>query len=229
MGGGEAGVLGFAARHQLVLGAQIRAFLQLTETAEREAVSRLVCGGDLERVRLLPDLDAFAVSAAGLAAAGCEAAPSTRVDRELRRAIGAVWVWMRAGDGRFPGATVLSERELLTHDLAAAASDASPRSKPSPRYGLRIGGVRSPRETGLHYPDMLVKLRDGWCAVHLQLGPVGNEELQALLRSYGTDERYGRVVFLVERERVGEQVETAAVSVGVSAMTSVQWMEWPQP
>jgi hypothetical protein len=44
--------------------------------------------------------------------------------------------------------------------------------------------------------------------------------------AYGADERFGQVVFLVDRERVARQIEAAAVSGGVAVMTSVQWMQF---
>jgi len=218
-------VLQFAASHDLVLAAQIRAFLRLEQTAAQRAVDALLAGGCLARVGLGPGLAGFATTPQGREALCPTPVPRpVVVDRAVRARLGAVWVWIRSRDGRFPDARVLSAREALAHDLTLLSNGAQlPRSE---RYGLRIGGVPSRSATGLHYPEVLLQFHDGWCAVHLQLSPVGQEELVARLRSYGADERYGKLVFVVERERVARQVERAALSAGVADVTLVRWMEW---
>lgn len=218
-------VLEFAARHDLVLAAHIRAFLGLEQTAAQRAVDALLAGGCLARVRLGPGFAGFACTPQGREARDLAPVPGpVVVDRAVRTRLGAVWVWIRSRDGRFPAARVLSAREALAHDLTGLSNGARlPRSE---RYGLRIGGIASRSATGLHYPDVLLQFHDGWCAVHLQLAPVRSEELVARLRSYGTDERYGKMVFLVERERVAGQIEAAALSAGVADVTLVRWMEW---
>lgn len=223
---GDAGrVLRFAACHELVLATQIRAFLGIEQAAEQQAVDALIGRGCLARVGFGRGLAGLACTPRGRQALELAPLPAPVVDRGLRGAVGAVWVWIRAQDGRFDGVQVLSAREALAHDLAAESTPGSPPGGSS-HYGLRIGGVPSPSQTGLHYPDVLLRFHDGWCAVHLQLAPVRADELVARLRSYGADERYGGVVFLVERERVARQVEQAALSAGVSAVTLVRGMEW---
>lgn len=226
----EVALLRFVASHGLVLAAQIRAFLGWDEATERRATGGLVERGLLRRVRLLPPTELFAVTPAACAVAGMPAlSPEGVVERGVRRAVGAVWLWIRARDGRLPDARVLSAREQLAHDLTAPG-DGHSASGSTGRYGIRVGGLPAGTETGLHYPDVLLVFPDGRAAAHLQLtAPLGSG-LLARLRAYGADERFAQVVFLVEREDVAQQIEAAALTAGVDGMTLVRWMDWsPSP
>jgi hypothetical protein len=225
----ETEVLEFAARHELVLSAQIRAFLGMDDGAARRAARGLIDRGYLTRVRLVPAEEMFVVSSAGCEAAGLAVmSPEVVVERGVRRAVGAVWVWIRSRDGRIPHATVLSAREQLAHDLTVTGGEvAGPAA--AGRYGIRIGGLPAAAQTGLHYPDVVLQFPAARSAVQLQFTPPGSEELLARLRAYGADDRYAQLVFLVEREDVARQIETAAVSAGVGAMTLVRWMDWSPP
>jgi hypothetical protein len=145
----------------------------------------------------------------------------------LRRALAAGWISLRAQDGRFKDLTggVLSRRELEAHDRELASAD-TPASA-ARAYGIRVGGSSSPDRSGLHHPDLLMVFRAGWVAAEIVLGAAIPAGLAALLTAYGADDRFQRVVFLIETERVARAIERAAVNAGVAAVLSVQWLELP--
>jgi hypothetical protein len=74
----------------------------------------------------------------------------------------------------------------------------------------------------LRYPDVLLMFPQSWASVHVVLGGAAPAGLPALLTAYGLNDRFGAVVFLVERERVGRLITAAAVSAGVASVVSVQ-------
>ena len=93
-------------------------------------------------------------------------------------------------------------------------------------YGIRTAGRHPVDGLRLHHPDVLLEFFDGWAAVEVALGGATPRELAALLTAYGLDDRYGRVVFLVDSERVAAGIEAAAVSAGVASVVVVQAMEF---
>jgi hypothetical protein len=186
-------------------------------------VHRLVGEGLLFRTRIAATgPDCLVITKAGLEAIGSQLRVPVWEMRGLRGVRAAGWVWVRAQDGRIPGLTgVWSEREMVGHDLELTT--AGPVSGGATRpCGLRIGGPWSGTVTGLRYPDTLLMFPQSWASVHVVLGGAAPAGLSALLTAYGVDDRFGVVVFLVERERVGRLITEAAVSAGVASVVSVQ-------
>ena len=221
MGGPGREILAFAAAHGLIVAEQVQVLLGEGGDRAPAMLDALERCGLLRRVRLVPGGDGcYVITGAGLAAVGSDLpVPSTGLDG-YRRTVGAGWVWVRAHDGRFGVVRSLTQREMVAHDLNVSASG---RTRP---YGIRIGGAVASNASGLHHPDLLLLMHDGWAAIHVQLGLVGRGRLAAALTSYGTDERFGLVVFMVEDDRVAHQVESAAAAIGLSQLTSVQWMDF---
>ena len=222
MGDAEREVLVFAAAHRLIAADQVDVLLA-NQSAGDVATESLVAAGLLRPVRLFASVrGCYAITPAGLAAIESPLGVPTVDLGDVRREIAAGWVWLRSRDGRFDAdAVVLSEREMLAHDIAVASEPS--RERP---YGLRVPGFRSDNDAGVDHPDVLLVFHDGWAAVHVQLGSIAPQRLAALLLAYGADERYGRLVFLVEQEEVAQQIEAAAVSAGVATMISVAWFRW---
>ena len=225
MGDAEREVLVFAAAHRLIATEQVDVLLA-GDSGRDAVVGSLVAAGLLRRVRLFAGgRDFIAITASGLAVIESPLGVPIVDLGDLRREVAAGWVWVRSRDGRFDAETVvLSQRELVGHDVAVANGSGRGRG-----YGIRVPGFRAANPAGLDHPDVLLVFFDGWAAVHVQLGSLASPRLGALLTAYGTDERYGRLVFLVEQEHVAQQIEAAAASAGVATMTSVQWLEWPWP
>ena len=217
----ERELLVFAAAHRVVVAGQADVLLA-DKTVTHDVLDSLIGAGWLQRLRVMAGAaDCYVITRAGLAAID-SALPAPVLELwDLRGALAAGWVHARARDGRFGDVEVLSEREMIAHDVALVA-DAG-RARP---YGVRVPGYRAKNASGLTHPDVLSVMHDGWAAVHVQLGSVAPRHLAALLTAYGSDERYGRLVFVVEQEQVAREIEAVAVSAGVAAMTLVQWFQW---
>jgi hypothetical protein len=221
----ERDLLRFAAAHRLVSGDQV-AVLAVGEDQNDSAARarRLVEQGLLSRVRLAPTgPDYLLISDAGLAAIESPLPVPVWEMRRMREALAAGWVWVRAQDGRFTGLTgVVSHREMVFHDSQLTGENGT-RGPARPR-GIWIPGRRPADGSGLHHPAVLLEFVDGWAAVEFALGGASPHGLAALLTAYGIDDRYGRIVFLVEQERVAAQIEAAVISAGVASVATVQWM-----
>jgi hypothetical protein len=217
-------VLRFAAAHALIASDQV-AVLTGVETGSdsTERVHRLVGEGLLSRTRIAAaGPDCLVISEAGLEATGSRLRVPVWEMRGVRGVRAAGWVWVRAQDGRIPGLTgVWSEREMIGHDLQLTTAGPVSRGATRP-CGLRVGGPRSGTVTGLRYPDALLMFPQSWAGVHVALGGAAPAGLSALLTAYGLDDRFGAVVFLVERERVARVITAAALSAGVANVVSVQ-------
>jgi hypothetical protein len=143
--------------------------------------------------------------------------------RGLRKALAAGWVWVRAQDGRFTGLTsVVSHREMILHD-SQLTGDSSATGGAARPYGIRLAGRRLADGSGLHHPEVLLEFFDGWAAIEFALSGAAPEGLAALLTAYGIDDRYGRIVFMVDQERVATEIEAAAANAGVASVVTVQW------
>jgi hypothetical protein len=213
--------LRFAAAHCLVASDQVAVLTgDATESDSTERVDRLVGEGLLSRTRIAATApDCLMITEAGVETIGSRLRVPVWEMRGLRGVRAAGWVWVRAKDGRIPGLTgVWSEREMISHDLKLTTAG----SVSEGAWGLRIAGPRSGAVTGLWYPDVLLMFPQSWASVHVVLGGAAPAGLSALLTAYGLDDRFGAVVFLVERERVGRLITAAAVSAGVANVVSVQ-------
>jgi hypothetical protein len=217
-------VLRFAAAHALVASDQVKVLTgDETGSDSIERVDRLVGEGLLSRTRIATaGPDCLVITDAGLEAVGSRLRVPVWEMRGVRGVRAAGWVWVRAQDGRIPGLTgVWSEREMTAHDLQLTT--AGPVSGGATRpCGLRVGGPPPGSVTGLRYPDVLLMFPQSWGSVHVVLGGAAPAGLSALLTAYGLDDRFGVVVFLVEREQVARVITAAAVSAGVANVVSVQ-------
>jgi hypothetical protein len=221
-------VLRFAAAHRAVTGGQLAVLVDGETPVADGSVTRLVDEGLLSRARVTAsDPGCLVITETGLAAVGSRLAVAGWEMQGLRRTLAAGWVSLRAQDGRFTDLTggVLTRRELEAHDRELASAERSARAVRA--YGIRVGGSSSPDTSGLHHPDLLMAFRAGWVAAEIVLGAAIPAGLAALLTAYGTDDRFQRVVFLTETERVAGAIERAAVNAGVATVLSVQWLELP--
>jgi hypothetical protein len=221
-------VLRFAAAHRAVTDGQLGVLAGGETPAAERNVARLIGEGLLARRRVTgSDPGCLVITETGLAAIESRLPAPGWEMRDLRRALAAGWISLRAQDGRFNDLTggVLSRRELEAHDRELASADRPASAVRA--YGLRVGGISSAHKSGLHHPDLLMAFRAGWVAAEIVLGGVTPPGLAALLTAYGADDRFLRVVFLTETERVAGAIERAAVSAGVAAVLSVQWLELP--
>jgi hypothetical protein len=221
----ERDLLRFAAAHRLICGDQVAVLAGGEEHDDIALTARgLVRRGLLSRVRLAPTRpDCLMITETGLAAIDSPLPVPVWEMRGLREALAAGWVWVRAQDGRFTGLTgVVSHREMILHDsqLTGDSSAAGGAARP---YGIRLAGRRPADGSGLHHPAVLLEFFDGWAAVEFALGGATPRGLAALLTAYGLDDRYGRIVFMVDQERVATEIEAAAVSAGVASVVTVQW------
>jgi hypothetical protein len=73
---------------------------------------------------------------------------------------------------------------------------------------------------------VLLVMHDGWAAIEVQLARLDRRRLMATLTGYGTDERFGSLIFLIEDEQSAREIEDTAAAVGISQITSVQRMDW---
>ena len=215
-------VLVEAARHDVLVGEQIRVALSVDPVTIDDVLARHVARGLLRSARWFPSVPSvYWITEMGLEAVGSELPPPVVSVADVRRGLGATWAYVRAADGRILGATALTRREAVARDRAPVASRAS---RP---VGVRVAGLPAEGGSGLSYPDVVLVWPDALAAIHVWLTGAGLGGLPAWLRAYGADARYQVVAFLVEDERLASRIEAVAASLGLQRLVSVQWMEFP--
>jgi hypothetical protein len=216
-------VLANVARHDVVVSDQIATALSLGRAQAEESLTALVSSEDLGRARVLRNAsEVYWITEAGLARVATQLPAPVVSLSDLRSRLGATWAAVRAADGRFSGATVLTRREQSTRDASATRTGGTS-ARP---IGLRVGGIAGDSDSRLHYPDVLLQLPRAWIAVHVALRAPVRRAVASFLTAYGADARYQRVVFLVEEERIALEIELVAESLGLAELVSVQWMDF---
>lgn len=214
-------LLAFAAEHRFVTAAQA-AFLLATTTGAMERRLRMLTEAGLVRhdhpLDGFPSL--FAVTGAGLRAAGSDLATPARVNLSLHRHDHALaWLMLYALAGRFgPVRSVTGERRMRSEDRRAPTGHIL--------HGVRTGGRAARGEPARHYPDMTIVTASGHrVAFELERTTKQRPRLESILAAYAADRRVDAVVYLVERASTGRAVQRAAARVGVERLISVRSLE----
>ncbi len=217
-------VLAFVAEHRVVVRAQLRALLGVGDSAARTRLHALANAGFIARERSPDGHDAcYMIKSRGLAALGTKL-PATRLDyRGFEHDVGVAWIWLAARRGLWgPAREVVSERRMRSHDRSEDGRD-------SP-LAVRLGGVGPGGGQRLHYPDVLLVLRDGSrVAFELELSGKSRARRDRILSGYAADPRLGAVVYLVDKPSVGRAIEATARQLGISDRIHVQRVQRRRP
>ena len=210
-------LLEFAARHRLVLAAQVAILLGVTPPTARSRLHRLSRAGYLRSVRELSGPGCYLIERRGLAAVGSPLPAARSLNRaEYEHDVGLGWLWLAAQRGVFGRIdTVVSEREMRSYD--------GQRDRQTDALGVRLGGVGPRGGERLHYPDLWLQCVTGHrVAVELELTGKSRLRREAILGGYGVDARVDLVLYLVAERSVGKAIEHAAARAGVSSLVRVQ-------
>ncbi len=216
-------MLAFAAEHRFVIAAQPAALLGVSVTTAGTRLRALAEAGHLRRhPTLAGEPVAYRISGAGLRTIGSDLPaprpPSLGVyDHDL--VLG--WLMVAAQRGRFgPVRAVVSERRMRSDDGRRPEGEAIGQR---PRHGVRLGGPGPGGRERLHYPDMVIVTETGHrIAFELELTGKPRVRREGILAAYAADRRIDRVVYLVDRPRVGQEIQRSAARVGAQRLIRVQ-------
>jgi hypothetical protein len=217
-------LLEFAARHRLVLAAQVATLLGVTTPTARDRLRRLSRAGYLRSVRELSGPGCYLIERRGLNAVGSRLPAARSLNRaEYEHDVGLGWLWLAAQRGVFGRLdAVVSERQMRSHDAR--------RDRHTDALGVRLGGVGPRGGEPLHYPDLLLECGTGHrVAVELELTGKSRLRREAILGGYAVDARVDLVLYLVAERSVGEAIERAAARTGVSSLVRVQMIRLDPP
>jgi hypothetical protein len=207
-------LLAFLAEHRLALPTHVAVLLGTSAAAATARLNKLAKAGLLRRDDGLGR--SCQITRRGLAMIG-SSLPTPRVDaRAYEHDVGVAWLWLAARSGTFgPLEQVVGERRLRSHDGSRDAG-----SEP---LGVRLGGFGPHGRERLHYPDLILRTRDGRrIALELELTPKSRTRLEAILSGYGADPRFDGVVYLVHRPAVARSVQAAARRLGISDLVHIR-------
>jgi hypothetical protein len=210
-------VLAFAAEHRLVLAEQAAALLGVSGPTAAARLRVLTEAGYLRRQQPMAGPSSYLIDRSGLRAVGSPLPRPHDVDPGLyRHDVGVAWLWLAAHSGGFGRvAEVVSERQMRSHD-------GRPEGRTEP-LGVRMYGVGPHGGERRHYPDLLVETATGHrVAIELELTGKGSGARERILSGYGADPRIDAVLYLVERDRVGQAIARSAERLGLGAMIKVQ-------
>jgi DNA-binding Lrp family transcriptional regulator len=210
-------LLEFAARHRLVLAAQVATLLGVSAPTARNRLHRLSRAGYLRSVRELSGPGCYLIERRGLDAVGSRLPAARSINRaEYEHDVGLGWLWLAAQRGVFGRlAAVVSERQMRSH--------ATRRDRQTDPLGVRLGGVGPRGDERLHYPDLWLQCATGHrIAVELELTGKSRLRREAILGGYAVDARVDLVLYLVAERSVGKAIERAAARTGVSSLVRVQ-------
>ena len=217
-------LLSFAARHRIVVGAQLQVLLSLTRSAAAARLRALRRAGYLGSQRPFDrQPPCYWITRRGLGAIESRL-PTPRPELgSYRHDLGAAWLWLAARHGAFgPVRQIVSEREMRSGDGTSGRS-ANP-------FGVRLGGVGPGGRERLHYPDLLLVGSGGRrIAVELELTSKGRTRRERILAGYAADGRIDSVLYLVDRPATGRAIEASAARLGISGRIHVWRARWDDP
>ena len=159
--------------------------------------------------------------------------PRPAIDlRCYRHDVGAVWVWLAAHAGRYgPGTELWSERQLRSEHQRRPEFSDDP-------FAIELDGRDRAGRPRVHLPDVLVLDADGQgTALELELSVKSRRRLETILLGYGCSPRVTRVIYLTDRRRIAELLQTLVSAFGLDGRISVhylcdrgddpQWWLWP--
>jgi hypothetical protein len=223
LGERDVALLEFAEQHRLILAAQARAVLALTERGTQARLGALCQAGLLTRepnyFRSRPAC--FLITAAGLKTIGSRL-PTPKFDLAAHQHdVGLAWLYLAAQRGKFgPPRHVISEREMRSYDRRA--------DRDGPLHGVRLGGYDARGEERRHYPDLVVELASGHrIAFELELTGKEPRRRERILSAYAADRRIDAVVYLAENAAIQRNVRASAARLGISSRVIVQRCAFP--
>jgi hypothetical protein len=210
-------VLELLAEHRALVEPQIALHLGVSEQAATSRLRALDAAGLIRRERIFEGLPAtVSITRRGLDVIGSRL-PAPRVDlKGHRHDVGAGWLWLAAHDGAFgPLASATSERSMRSSDLR-------PDREGRP-FGVGLGLRGAGGGEQLHYPDLVLSLKDGWrVAIELELSSKSRRRLDRIMLGYACDGRYDTVLYLVPPGPIGRGIQDAARRAGIGDTVSVQ-------
>jgi hypothetical protein len=223
LGERDVALLEFAAQHRLILAAQARAVLALTERGTQARLGALCQAGLLTREpsHFSGRPACFLITAAGLKTIGSRL-PTPKFDLAAHQHdVGLAWLYLAAQRGEFgPARRVISEREMRSHDRRA--------DRDGPLHGVRLGGYDARGDERRHYPDLVVELASGHrVAFELELTGKDPRRRERILSAYAADRRIDAVVYLAENAAIQRNVQASAVRLGISSRVLVQRCAFP--
>jgi hypothetical protein len=214
-------LLWFAARHRIVLGAQLEQLLGATGPAITTRLRALRRAGYIGAERPFDRQAAcYWITRRGLLAIE-SSLPAPRPELgSYRHDVGVGWLWLAARRGAFgPAREVISEREMRSQD-GRSAGQLDP-------FGVRLGGVGPGGRARLHYPDLLLVGPGGRrVALELELTSKGRARRERILAGYAADGRIDSVLYLVDQSATGRALRTSAARLGISARVRVRPARW---
>lgn len=210
-------LLEFAARHRLVLDEHARALLGISSTQAASLLRGLANARMLAREppHLRGRLPCYRATAAGLRTIGSRLPPPQFSLSFYEHDVGLAWLHLAARVGKFgPARTILSEREMRSHDAS--------RERAGPPLGVRLADAE-----GLHYPDLLLELESGHrIALELELTGKGGARRERILGGYAAEPRIDAVVYLAENPAVRRNLRTTVARLGISSRVRVHRCVW---
>jgi hypothetical protein len=210
-------VLELLAEHRALVETQVQLHLGVSIDAARSRLRGLVGRGLVGSQRIFEGFPATVwIERRGLAAIESTLPPPRVELAAYRHDIGVGWLWLAAHDGAFgPAADVWSERHMRSHDRRA--------DRDAGRFGVGAGVLGPAGGEQLHYPDLLVDLRDGRrVAIELELSGKGRGRLERIMLGYAAADRVDAVLYLVPTGPLGRRIEDAARRAGVGDAVHVQ-------
>ena len=217
-------LLGFAARHRVVLAAQLQVLLGATAPAVATRLRALRRAGYIGSQKPFDrEAACYWVTRRGLAAIESHL-PTPRPELgSYRHDLGLAWLWLAAQQGAFgPVRQIVSEREMRSRDGTSGR-----RADP---FGVRLGGVGPGGRQRLHYPDLLLVGPGGRrVALELELTAKGRARRERILAGYAADGRIDSVLYLVDGPGTGRTIQASASRLGITALIHVQPVSWDGP
>jgi hypothetical protein len=214
-------LLRFAARHRIVLAAQLQALLGASAAAVATRLRALRRAGYLGSQRPFDrQATCYWIKRRGLSAIE-SSLPAPRPELgSHRHDLGIAWLWLAARQGAFGAARqIVSEREMRSGDGTAGR-----RANP---FGVRLGGVGPGGRERLHYPDLLLVGPGGRrVALELELTSKGRARRERILAGYAADGRIDSVLYVVDQPATGRAIQASAARLGISARVHVQRAHW---
>ena len=213
-------ILRFCAEHRLVLAPQVALLLGVIGAdAAKRRLAALHGAGYLRRERrYVAEPFAYAVTPAGLGAAGSDLPSPRRLDpATYAHDVGIAWLAAAAHRGVFGELSeVVCERRMRSED-ARGGHDGQ-------EHGVRRIGAGG---RGLHYPDLTVVTATGRrVAFELELHVKGAARRERILAAYACDPRFDAVVYLVRSEAERRTLMRSARRSGLDDRLHVQRFEW---
>src|SRR5436305_654924 len=146
-------IVRFAGLHMAVEALQVAASLDMCVTTVRRRAARLAELGLLAKQRFLHQRpQAYVATAEGLARVGLRLPPARISVAHYEHSLELVWLFIEL-EREFGYGRVLSERQLRSAELRAAAHATRARKRRRPTYAVPLASATR----GLHFPDLAVE------------------------------------------------------------------------